>query len=153
MNIIRGLVCMALLLCISSVQAKPRYTPYEAFREACWLSRYSCIGIKQPMVRESPYVNLEGAHGIYMGGRTIWMGNKLPTAKERYVVMVHEMVHYLQQYVDQQGIPFTSQFEKCVREHEAFEVSDIVAKRLKQAHLIRGGDFRSYGCGVVSASE
>jgi hypothetical protein len=127
--------------------AKEPLNAYTAFREACRLSRYSCWGLQPPMVRYSSYVDVEGAYGLYFGGRTVWLSpTAMKTPEEHYIVMVHEMVHYLQAYVDQNGLPFETKFERCVREFEAFEVSDRVARRLKVKSMIRDGNLKSYGC-------
>jgi hypothetical protein len=138
---------LALLVLSTSTQAKEPLNAYTAFREACRVSRYNCWGLSQPMVRYSSFVDHEQAYGIYIGGRTIWLSpTAMKTPEEHYIVMVHEMVHYLQAYVDQNGLPFETRFERCVREFEAFEVSDKVAKRLNVKSMIRNGDLKSYGC-------
>lgn len=120
-------------------------TPEGAFADACQLSRYSCVGIHAPMVRESRFVDAEGAFGIYMGGNTIWMSPEV-TGARRYVVMVHEMVHYLQSKADGNS-PSNGDFRRCVSEEEAFQVSDIVAARLGQLDMIRPAILTAaYGC-------
>jgi hypothetical protein len=130
------------------------FSPKQAFAEACRLSRYSCAGIKAPMVRYSRFVDAAGAYGIYMGGNTIWMSPNVSGAR-RYVVLVHETVHYLQSKVDEKGPPITSAFQRCVNEEEAFEVGDIVAARLNLPDMIRPAILvTSYDCPPpVTASE
>lgn len=125
---IARLVLLAAMIALvgSSVEG---LTSAAAYREACRLSRYTCKDIPAPKVRESVFVDKSGAYGFYFGGRTIWVATYL-TPRERYVVMVHEMVHYLQVYEDQKGFPHNAPFETCVREEEAYEVSDQVLARL-----------------------
>ena len=118
-----------------------------AFRETCLLSRYNCTGIAPPLVRITPLTARAGLYGVYFGGRTIWLSHTLATPEERYVVMTHEMTHYLQTQVDGNGVPFLTLFEKCVYEEEAYEVSNVVAQRLKQPHLINT-NLSGYSCGA-----
>lgn len=129
MNVLLGLLLAALLAIGVSASASPQLSAREAFREACSLSRYDCSGIKAPMVRESVYVRYSGNYGVYFGGRTVWIADSL-TPERRYVTMVHEMVHYLQTKVDENGPPMQFAVEVCVYESEAFEASNKVARRL-----------------------
>jgi hypothetical protein len=130
------LVALALVVAPAPFDSDEPFSARQAFAEACQLSRYSCDGIKPPMVRASRFVDAAGAHGIYMGGNTIWLNPRVSGAL-RYVVLVHETVHYLQSKVDEKGAPMTSSFQRCVNEEEAFEVSDIVAARLNLPDMIR----------------
>jgi len=119
----------AALLISMSASAALNLNERAAFREACELSRYTCKGIRPPWVRESIFVDKVGAWGYYFGGRTIWLSPNL-TTEQRYIVMVNEMVHYLQVYEDEKGFPQTAPGESCVREEEAYEISDKVVRRL-----------------------
>ncbi len=140
----KGLLYIALVIVPPFSSVGP-LTPEGAFADACRLSRYSCVGISPPMVRDSRFVGAEGAFGIYMGGNTIWMAPSV-TGARRYVVMVHEMVHYLQEKADG-NTPSSGDFRRCVSEEEAFQVSDIVAARLGQFDMIRPLILvASYGC-------
>lgn len=141
-------LALLLLLLGSTAQAQEfnQYSPQRAFAEACHFSRYNCRGLSTPMVRYSIYVESEGAYGIYMGGNTVWLSPELDTPEKRYLIMVHEMVHYLQSMRDGNGVPFNGTFERCVYEQEAFEISDIVAARLKLYDMIRPGILILYGC-------
>jgi hypothetical protein len=139
-------LAIAMFLVISLTAATPYpFTPSNAFREACELSRYSCRHVPAPYVRYSSIVREAGAYGIYAGGSTIWIAPGLEPELE-YAVLVHETVHYLQNTVDGLKIPFKSKFTQCVAEEEAFEISDIVARRLGANELVRNGNLESYGC-------
>ena len=142
-KILLSLVC---LFGLTSAHADP-LSPQHAFAEACHLSRYSCWGIKPPMVRVSVYVAMEEAYGIYFGGNTVWMSPVLTDPRDFYIVLVHEMVHYLQAHVDD-TVPFGSQVKSCVYEEEAFQASDVVAARLNRPDMIRVNILRAYGCQV-----
>jgi len=122
------LVSLALATC-TVASASSNSSDREAWRDACELSRYTCKGIRPPMVRESVLVDVAGLYGLYFGGNTVWLKPELE-AKLRHVVTVHEMVHYLQAAEDGKGPPFASQLIACLREEEAYEISDRVAKRL-----------------------
>jgi hypothetical protein len=135
----------ALLVLLLTGAQHDNLTDRLAFREACELSRYDCTGVKAPMVGYSVIVSAAGAYGIYAGDNTVWLAKGL-SREMRYAVLVHESVHYLQKKVGGTEIPFSGKFTQCVSEEEAFEISDIVAKRLNQADMIRHGDLESYGC-------
>ena len=131
------LVSLALATC-TVASASPGLTPAAAYADACLLSRYSCKGIRQPWVRESIFVDKAGALGMYFGGRTIWVSPGLRTdPKMHYIVLVHEMVHYLQVYADEKGFPHRAPFENCIREEEAYEISDKIAARFGLVNLLR----------------
>jgi hypothetical protein len=137
---------IAMFLTLSLVGARhDNLTDRMAFREACELSRYNCAGVKPPMVGYSVVVTSAGAYGIYAGDNTVWLAKGL-SREMRYAVLVHESVHYLQKKVGGTEIPFSAKFTQCVSEGEAFEISDVVAKRLGAEDLIRNGDLESYGC-------
>jgi hypothetical protein len=137
---------IAMFLTLSLVGARhDNLTDRMAFREACELSRYNCRGAKAPMVAYSTIVTAAGAYGIYAGDNTVWLAKGL-SREMRYTVLVHEMVHYLQTKVGGTNIPFHGKFTQCVSESEAFEISDIVAKRVGADDMIRNGDLESYGC-------
>lgn len=145
-------VTFAALLCFLSVSiaAKLDLSPKAAYLEACALSRYTCKGIPAPHIRETIFVDRGGAYGWYWGGRTIYLTPGM-SPEMRYVVMVHEMVHYLQCYEDAKCFPRTAPFETCVVEEEAFEVSDQVIRRLgadKVAPLGLRLDMIRASCGI-----
>jgi hypothetical protein len=123
----------------------------SAFAEACRLSRYNCLDLRPPSVRGTVYAQRENSYGFYTGGNTIWLDPTLDS-EARYIVMVHETVHYLQEKVDGSRFPI-NQLRSCLSEEEAFEVSDQVAKRLKRGRLVRAGDIRSYGCGWATGHD
>lgn len=125
----RKLLPLAALFLAQTSSAAQDLSPRAAYRDACALSRYTCKDIPQPMIRESIFVDKANAFGFYFGGRTIWLSTFL-TPVERYVVMVHEMVHYLQCHEDRKCFPQSAPFETCLREEEAYEVSDRVIRRL-----------------------
>jgi hypothetical protein len=135
----------ALLVMLLTGAQQDNLTDRLAWREACELSRYDCRGVPAPMVGYSVIVQHAGAYGIYAGDNTVWLAKGL-SREMRYAVLVHESVHYLQKKVGGTNIPFIGKFTQCVSEEEAFEISDIVAKRLNQPDMIRNGDLESYGC-------
>jgi len=118
----------AALLVSLSASAGLDYSDRAAWREACQLSRYTCRDIPPPMVRRSVFVDKTGAYGLYYGGRTVWLATYLSPVEE-YVVTVHEMVHYLQTYEDGGQYPAPN-FVMCLREEEAYEISDKVISRI-----------------------
>lgn len=138
MNILAGLLLVGLTAIGVSASASPQLSAREAFREACNLSRYDCTGIKPPMVRES----------VYFGGRTVWLADSL-SPERRYVTMVHEMVHYLQTKVDEDGPPLQFAVELCVYESEAFEASNQVARRLNIPEMPQDKFDEHYKCGAA----
>ena len=122
---------VSLALAIPTVACgSPDLSTRAAFADACLLSRYTCKDIRAPVVRETIFVDRAGALGLYFGGRTVWLSPGLSTnPKMRYIVLVHEMVHYLQVYEDEKGFPHNAPYENCMREEEAYEVSDKIAAR------------------------
>ena len=148
MNILAGLLLVGLTAVgVSSALGAQSLSAREAFREACNLSRYDCTGIKAPMVRESVYVRRSGNYGVYFGGRTVWLANDL-SPERRYVTMVHEMVHYLQARVDEDGPPMQFPIERCVYESEAFEASNQVSRRLNIPEMPQDKFDEHYNCGA-----
>ncbi len=149
MNILAGLLLVGLTAVgVSSALGAQSLSAREAFREACNLSRYDCTGTKPPMVRESVYVRNSGNYGVYFGGRTVWLADSL-SPERRYVTMVHEMVHYLQTKVDEDGPPLQFAVELCVYESEAFEASNQVARRLNIPEMPQDKFDEHYKCGAA----
>lgn len=124
---------------------RPGSADSAAWREACELSRYNCKGIHPPAVRESMIVEAADLYGLYFGGNTVWLRVGLPP-NLRYAVTVHEMVHFLQAKVDGKGPPFGSQLETCLREEEAYEISDRVTTRLGIAGKMHNADKLRANC-------
>ena len=148
MNVFPGLLLSGLLaIGLSAAGSTQSLTPGDAFRDACTLSRYDCTGIRAPMVRESAYVRYDGFYGVYFGGRTVWLADGL-SPEQRYTVLVHEMVHYLQTHADENGPPFVFDVEVCVYEAEAFEVSNQVARRMGLPEVSAEQFNALYRCGA-----
>ncbi len=138
------LVILALGLIAASF-ASPKDSPLDdraAWREACKLGGYSCFAISAPFVARAPMGLLYGRY--VMGDRYILVDENI-TGNLAYEVKVHEMVHYLQW--KHKKWKFTKE-NSCRMEQDAFDVSNVVARRLGDlAHLIDWNVTKvSYGC-------
>lgn len=104
----------------------------NTWRMACVLSQYSCKRLKKPTIVWSNFIpNHWKAFGLFIPGEpNLYVRTNLPTQLTE-VVLVHEMVHYLQ---DKRGEYLTS----CAKEAEAFKVGDKYAKRIRRYDLVRG---------------
>jgi hypothetical protein len=98
----------------------------SAFADACRLSHYDCAGVPPPAIRVTDFGSDFGVYGLYLGGDIVWLASDIELLKGRdyaYAVLIHETVHYLQEVVGH--LPrSTSLFEVCVKEEEAYLVSN-----------------------------
>ncbi len=113
-----------------------------AWREACKLGGYSCFAIPAPLVARAPMGLLYGRY--VMGDRYILVDENT-TGNLAYEVKVHEMVHYLQ---GKHGKWKFTKENSCQMEHAAFDVSNVVARRLGDTqHVVDWNVARlNYGC-------
>ena len=123
---------------------KPSTTPLydEAWRDACRLSRFDCTGLPAPAVRFSEYAEALGVWGLYTGGNTVYMAPSLPLEKRKsqsYLVLVHEMVHYIETRLNQGG---NGRVAVCLSEEEAFQVDGKLAHELGIGELDRSKTWR-----------
>ena len=133
-----------LLVPILCTAGTPQLDDRAAWREACKLSGYSCAGIRRPWVAIAPLGDIYGRY--YMGQQYILVHEDL-TGNEAYAVRVHEMTHYLQW---KHGKWTFTQENRCQMEHDAFDVSNTVLRRLGSPEdVIEWGTVREgYGCSV-----
>jgi len=115
----------------------------EAWDTACREMRIRCKDFPPPQVA---YGLLPSAFGMYqLGARTVLLDIRIIGQPFAFVVMVHEMVHYLQYRVLDQNM------SKCDAEEQAFRIGfktaldrNIVDPRIKTWTEIR----YIYGCGT-----
>lgn len=115
-----------------------------AWREACSLSGYSCAWTRRPDVARSP---LGGLYGRYRMGDTYILVNEKIDGNLAYAVRVHEMVHYLQW---KRGAWKFEHDNACRMEHDAFDVSNVVLRRLGETSKVVNWDVAKafYGCEI-----
>lgn len=138
---LKALVALFLLcaLCVAGPPAK--LDDRAAWREACAVSRYSCRGLRPPLVVEAPITGLLGRYR--MGDKYLVIHDELDS-KLAYAVKVHEMVHYLQ--YKRSAWKFTHE-NACAMEREAFEVSNVVLRRIGDPRVVDWNIMRVvYGC-------
>lgn len=113
-----------------------------AWNEACALSGYSCAWTGRPDVVAAP---LGALYGRYRMGDTYILINERIDGNLAYAVRVHEMVHYLQY---KRGAWQFEHENKCAMEHEAFDVSNKVLRRLGETSKVVNWDIAKtyYGC-------
>lgn len=123
MNLL-ALVGLFVLLAADSSAQSPSGSDAAAWREACRVSGYSCVWISPPFVAKAPLVDILGRYA--MGDRYILVREDL-TGPLAYAVRVHEMTHFLQW---KHGKWKFTKLNSCDMEHEAFDVSNTVLRRL-----------------------
>jgi hypothetical protein len=113
---------LALLSACSSFKTKE-----PAWDLVCTHSDYTCVGIKEPVVVEADLVN--GIYGEYFPGDQ-WVILRVNMEEpQRTIVLVHEMVHYLQWSHGKSKLDDPMSV-RCKREKEAFDVSYEVSLEL-----------------------
>ncbi len=115
-----------------------------AWREACKVSGYSCFGVTPPFVAQGPIGPLLGRYR--MGDKYILVNEDI-SGNLAYAVRVHEMTHYLQW---KHGRWKFSKLNSCQMEHDAFDVSNAVLRRLGDTKSLVDWDKMRlvYGCSV-----
>ena len=109
----------------------------EAWRDACRLSRYDCTGLPMPSLRYSKLAEMHGVYGMYTGGRTVYLVPSMKVVEKKsqaYLVLVHEMVHYIETKINRAGM---NRMSVCLSEEEAFEVDGELAVELGMPELDR----------------
>ncbi len=118
----------------------------QAWEDTCRLSNYSCDGIEPPLVRWSKYATQQGVWGMYLGGNEVYMADTMKIEKRKsqaYLVLVHEMHHYLEQQVVQNP---NSRTAVCLSEEQAFSIDGALARELGLPELDRSKTWlKSYG--------
>ncbi len=119
-----------------------------AWEYACELSRYDCHGVKPPWIH---VIQIAGhnARGASLGDRSIYIDPDWSdfTKSESMLVLIHEMVHYLQHEVGEHQTDgyIRSGLEACIVEGEAHTVSNQYAVLVGRVDLIK--DWVSlFGC-------
>ncbi len=123
------IVAAALLLTSCSAQfkmaAQQIQLTRDAFNDACDNSRYECRGVPLPVlvVTDLSYWG-RGVRGIYAGGPQVYIDDNVKYGSPLfYIVLVHEIVHYLQRFD-----PASSLYQSsCNREGEAFDTAGRTA--------------------------
>jgi len=118
----------------------------EAWDTACREMRIACKGPSALPPPQVAYGLLPSAFGMYqLGARTVLLDIRIIGQPFAFVVMVHEMVHYLQYRVLDENM------SKCDAEEQAFRIGfkaaldrNIVDPRIKTWTEIR----YIYGCGT-----
>ena len=142
----RWRLLVALLgIAILCVAGTPKPTPLDdraAWREACHLAGYSCAWIPRPFVTNAPLIDILGRYR--MGDKYILLNENI-SGSLAYAVQVHEMTHYLQWKHGRWK--FTPE-SRCENERDAFEVSNVVLRRLKATtYLVEWDKAKNfYGC-------
>jgi hypothetical protein len=117
-----------------------------AWKEACQLSRYSCLWVKRPEVAYSDVLG-NGVRGAFWPGSTrVWLakGIDIQTNIRDYGTLVHEFVHYLQEQNFQW--PAFSKTVQCQREEEAWDVFNLLMKKYDREDLVDVRWRYRYGC-------
>jgi hypothetical protein len=99
-----------------------------AFNDACDISRYTCRAVPLPVleVRDLSYWG-RGVRGIYAGGPQVYIDDNVKYESPLFkVVLVHEIVHYLQRFAPENDLWQSN----CSREGEAFEVAGKYAVKM-----------------------
>ncbi len=134
-----------MLLAVLCVAGTPQLDDSTAWREACRVSGYSCFGISPPLVARSPLP--DGLLGRYKRGDKYILVSEDTNGVLEYAVIVHEMTHYLQwkRHAWRRG-----KLASCLREKEAFDVSNTAVARLGKPELLVDWDTRKvlYGCPI-----
>lgn len=133
---------LLVLAAVGAEGVESRFSDKDAWRDACRISQYSCLFVKRPFVVEIP---MQGVLGLYrMGNNYIFVHPELPPPLA-YAVRVHEMTHYLQWRHGKWEVPSES---RCRNEHEAFDVSNVVLRRLGETKRLVEWDVVKgfYGC-------
>jgi hypothetical protein len=96
-----------------------------SWRIACAFKAYDCSRLPAPQVW---YIDMQGTHGRYFfGAPGIEVSTKLLGQSFSGLVMVHEMVHYIQ-YAQRREHSYPSVYDnRCVRESEAFNIAAAAA--------------------------
>ena len=152
MNATHFVSALVLLAASAAANAEPLFVKdiskmeRTAWRIACDFKGYDCSNIPVPQVW---YMEMEGTHGRYWRGAPgIEVNTKLIGQVFSGLVMVHEMVHYIQDYQIRQSLNhgFNSH---CDREREAFNITLAVAFSLniKDSRLVSWPEIaRAYSC-------
>lgn len=107
----------------------------DAWHAACAMKRADCDKIKPPGVA---YGLLWGMFGSYMDGEdAVMIDIRLMAQPFAYMVMVHEMIHYLQYQTGQMMKGSPGYLSDCGREEEAFTLTYVLNLRLG---LVKGDD-------------
>lgn len=116
----------------------------SAWREACRVSGYSCFGVTAPFVAQGPIGPLLGRYR--MGDKYILVNEDI-SGNLAYAVRVHEMTHYLQW---KHGRWKFNKLNSCQMEHDAFDVSNAVLRRLGDTKSLVDWDKMRlvYGCPI-----
>lgn len=120
-----------------------------AWKAACRVKKASCMSIPQPSIAWAP---LPSAFGQYhMGDAAIVMDSSIRGQAFAQIVMLHEMVHYLQHFKDGNE-PAKTKDEACASEKEAVLLSYPLAKEwgLTMDGRVRSWDQMAplYACGA-----
>lgn len=146
-----AILCVALAAALYVQDAVGHITiEDEAWATACDITQ-ECTGVSAPVVVKSdltfdasPF--LYSALGLHQSGRPyVYVRENLDPAME-YLVLVHEMTHYIN------GVRGYYQDKPCLNEESAFLVADIAAVRIGREDLIQGDIWRSKyrGCEIAS---
>lgn len=99
-----------------------------SWQAACLLRGTNCEKIPRPAIvfsDELPY-QMQGSYT--RGEGVIYVRMSYQMDPYSMVVMVHEMIHYLQ-YI-RNGVIIPTTIQRCAQEQEAFEADDRFAKRM-----------------------
>ena len=110
------------------------FDKYEAWINACFYTRYSCIGVPVAKVQ---YERLEDGHlGYYDGGDTVVVSTKLRGIVRKEVLM-HEFIHYLQTNIGGLEVP-GAPAPICAAEEEAFTTTDKWLVDIGKGYMVVG---------------
>ncbi len=141
--ILATLALFIAVVCLAGTK-QPPLNDHAAWREACKVSGYSCFGVTPPFVAQGPIGPLLGRYR--MGDKYILVNEDI-SGNLAYAVRVHEMTHYLQW---KHGRWKFSKLNSCQMEHDAFDVSNAVLRRLGDTKSLVDWDKMRlvYGCSV-----
>lgn len=151
MKRLSALLIAALLPACAYAPQVAQWSPVEsAFADACRLSQYDCTGVLAPEIRTTDFGETFGVYGVYLGGTLVHVAADLDFRSDpfAYAILVHEVVHYLQVAVGGM-LPSTSLLEVCVKEEEAYSVSNAVLVELHFGDKARAFPY-DQRCAVVA---
>jgi len=123
----------------------------QAWLEACNLTA-ACAQLEAPQVVQSDTIfrldiGLRWARGVFFpldDERIVFINKTFEDDDQRYLTLVHEMVHYIDTYTGFIDLEGDFKTEGCVAETHAFDVMNIAAARIGREDLIRIDWYKSY---------
>lgn len=119
----------------------------SAWNDACELSTYSCFGVAKPQIVKTDMMAPGVAGFYYPESKRVHIGKDTNIVENfrNYGTLVHEMVHYLQDYATDHVWP-SNKHGSCLREEEAWDVFNELSVKYDYSHLVDTSWATRYGC-------